>query len=106
MKTCSNTLRLAFAISLVMASVVGTQAQLTNNPLVYATTNTVVLVPTGSNGFGVAILGFGMPSYTALTGTDTNQLSFIGQPMGRASSSDTTNLAGTLQWYVVGSDAV
>jgi hypothetical protein len=83
-----------------------THAQFTTNPVAYATTNTTRLVSIG-NGFGVALLGYGMPEYNPLLfiGANSNN-TFFATPGGQPGASDATLIpAGTTQqFYVVYSD--
>ncbi|HUI06498.1 MAG TPA: hypothetical protein VL486_05780 [Verrucomicrobiae bacterium] len=97
--------RLAFLFAVILgACVIGItgRAQFSSNPAVEATTNNTQLTPIG-NGFGVALLGYGLPESNVNTGTSSNYL-FFATPMGQPSASDGMYVNGKYQFYVVGTD--
>jgi hypothetical protein len=98
--------RLSFLFAVILgACVMGTttHAQFSSNPPdAVKTTNTTGIVSLG-NGFGVALLGYGLPESNVNTGTSSNY-TFFGTPMGQPSSSDTEVVGSSNQFYVVQSD--
>src|SRR5947207_15585023 len=84
----------------VSISCLGTvvQAQLTNNPYAVNVTNTAALASIGSDGFGVAVLGYPMPA--PKTNFFANQLDGIAV----SDASTPTDQVGMLQFYIANED--
>ena len=105
--------RLFFLFAVVLgACVIGTttHAQFTNNPSfdasgnpIVKTTNVTSLVPIG-NGFGVAILGVGLPEYNPNPPSVSSNYLFFATPMGQPCASDATVSNGVYQFYVASTD--
>jgi hypothetical protein len=97
MKTVKNldhfTFRVLACLAVVCLLAGRAQAQLTNNPLASNTTNTTALVPIGTNGFGVALLGYPMPNWVGGT-FFANQLDGVA-----LSDASTAPESGYLQFY-------
>jgi hypothetical protein len=82
--------------SLLAMSVTVAQAQLTNNPYVVNVTNTTAMAPI-ANGFGVAVLGYPMPT----PGTN-----FFGNNLDGIAVSDAMSVGNNVQFYVADEDNI
>ncbi len=83
---------------LVVATTLSAHAQLTNNPYAVNTTNTTVLSPIGTYGFGVALLGY--PMQTPATNFFSDNLDGV----ALSDASTATDQVGMLQFYAANED--